>query len=317
MRQSTGRQRRTRTLSVAAAVACAACAGGVRLGLADGGARAAATTVTVTTTAELRAAVAGAVAGTVIELRGGTYRPAATLAATADGTRTDRITLTARAGETVLIDGSRLPDGAVLADLRGDYWTLRNLTFQRSPARGVVVTSSTGGVFENLVTADNGGSGLTLQGDGTTGNLVENLDSHGNYDAADHGRNADGLALTFGSGTGNRVTGARLSGNADDGLDLWQFSSPVTVEHSRADGNGENRWRDPAFAGDGDGFALSGGGALAAHTVRANEARDNAGDGFTAGAARLTGNRAAGNRGVPCVLGPSAVSTGNSWDREE
>ncbi|CAM5667127.1 hypothetical protein SAFG77S_11948 [Streptomyces afghaniensis] len=120
-----------------------------------------------------------------------------------------------------------------------------------------------------------------MRGDGTTGNLVQNLDSHGNYDPAGHGQNADGIAVKFGSGTGNRITRARLFDNSDDGLDLWQFSSPVTIEHSWAFGNGENRWSDPAFEGNGNGFKLGGGGASVAHVVNNNAAWDNGLHGFT------------------------------------
>lgn len=324
MRHSTGRHRRTRTLSVAAAVAVAAGAGGVHLGLSGGGAEAASSTVVVSGTAQLEAAVRNATAGTTILVRAGTYTPAATLKSTADGTSSARITLRPYGDEQVRIDGSRLPAGSWLAGIDGDHWTVQNLTFQNSPAQGLVVTSSVGGVFRNLVTAGNGDAGFTLRGDGTRDNLVQNLDSHGNYDPAGHGRNADGIAVKFGSGTGNRITGARLYDNADDGIDLWQFSSPVTVEHSWAYGNGRNRWKDPAFEGDGNGFELGGGGVTVAHLVNDNAAWDNARHGFTensntgaivlnrntawsnartgfsfaTGKARLARNLAVGNKGV-------------------
>ncbi|MER6675593.1 right-handed parallel beta-helix repeat-containing protein [Streptomyces sp. NPDC000983] len=340
MRQSIGRHRRTRTLSLAAAVALSSGAGGVYLGLTNGGAEAASTTVTVTTTARLESAVRDAVAGTVIQVRAGTYTPSATLKSTANGTASARITLKAYSGEKVRIDGSKLADGSRLAAIHGDFWTVENLTFQNSPAQGFVATSSAGGVFRNLVTADNGDSGFTLRGDGTTGNLVQNLDSHGNYDASGHGQNADGIAVKFGSGTGNRITGARLYDNSDDGLDLWQFSSPVTVDHSWAFGNGENRWSDPAFEGDGNGYELGGGGVLVAHVVNDNAAWDNTLNGFTensnagaivlnrntaysnaesgfhfaTGTARLARNLAVGDRGGPAKLGSSTVSAANSWD---
>jgi hypothetical protein len=340
VRFGTGRHRRTRTLSIAAAVAVAAGAGGVHLGLSGSGAQAASTTVTVSTTAQLESAVRNAVAGTVIQVRAGTYTPAATLKSTANGTSSAPITLKAYGGEKVRIDGSRLPDGSWLAGIHGDHWTVQNLTFQNSPAQGFVVTSSVGGVFRNLVTANNGDSGFTLRGDGTTGNLVQNLDSHGNYDAAGHGRNADGIAVKFGSGTGNRITGARLYDNSDDGLDLWQFSSPVTVEHTWAFGNGRNRWEDSAFEGNGNGFKLGGGGVTVAHVVNDNAAWDNTLNGFTenanpgaivlnrntayangeagfyfaTGKARLARNLAAGNKGGLSGLSSRAVSAANSWD---
>ncbi|MFG3016055.1 right-handed parallel beta-helix repeat-containing protein [Streptomyces cinerochromogenes] len=340
MRQSTGRHRSTRTLSIAAAVALAAGAGGVCLGLSGGGAQAATATVTVSTTAQLESAVRNATAGSVIQVRGGTYHPTATLRSTASGTPSKRITLEAHGGERVRIDGSRLPAGSWLAGIYGSYWTVQNLTFRKSPAQGFVVTSSTGGIFRNLVTADNGDSGFTLRGDDTVGNLVENLDSHGNYDASGHGQNADGIAVKFGSGTGNKVTGARLFDNSDDGLDLWQFSSPVTVEHSWAFGNGRNRWDDSAFQGNGNGFKLGGGGASAAHVVSDNAAWDNTLNGFTensnpgaivlhrntayanaragfffeTGKARLARNLAVGNRGGPAKLGARTVSAADNWD---
>ncbi|MFJ5732223.1 right-handed parallel beta-helix repeat-containing protein [Streptomyces paradoxus] len=340
MPPSTGRHRSTRTLSIAAAVACAAGAGGVYLGLTTGGARAASTTVTVSTAARLEEAVRNATAGTVIQVRGGTYHPSATLKSSANGTASAPITLRAYGGEKVRIDGSRLPPGSWLAAIAGDHWTVQDLAFVNSPAQGFVATSSVGGVFRNLVTADNGDSGFTLRGDGTTGNLVQNLDSHGNHDPAGHGRNADGIAVKFGSGTGNRITGARLYGNADDGLDLWQFSSPVTIEHSWAFGNGGNRWKDTASDGNGNGFELGGGGASAAHVVTGNAAWDNTRHGFTensntgavalnrntayanagrgfsftTGTARLGGNLAVGDKGGAAKLGPSAASAGNTWD---
>ena len=340
MLPSTGRHRRTRTLSIAAAVACAAGAGGVYLGLSTGGAQAASAAVTVSTTAQLEQAVKNAAAGTVIQVRGGTYYPAATLKSTANGTSSAPITLRAYGAEKVRIDGSKLPAGSWLAGIYGDHWTVQDLAFVNSPAQGFVATSSVGGVFRNLVTADNGDSGFTLRGDGTTGNLVQNLDSHGNYDPAGHGQNADGIAVKFGSGTGNRITGARLYNNSDDGLDLWQFSSPVTIEHSWAFGNGENRWNDAAFEGNGNGFKLGGGGASVAHVVNNNAAWDNTLHGFTensntgalalnrntayanaqsgfyfaTGTARLGKNLAVGDKGGAAKLGPSTVSAGNNWD---
>ncbi|MGW0709836.1 right-handed parallel beta-helix repeat-containing protein [Streptomyces sp. NPDC002643] len=340
MRQTIGRHRRTRTLSIAAAVAVASGAGGVYLGLADDGAQAATTTVTVSNAAQLESAVTGATAGTTIQLRAGTYYPTKTLKSTANGTASARITLTAYGSEKVRIDGSKLAAGSWLAGIYGDYWTVSSLTFQNSPAQGFVATSSVGGIFKNLVTANNGDSGFTLRGDGTTGNLVQNLDSYGNYDAANHGQNADGIAVKFGSGTGNRITGARLYNNADDGLDLWQFSSPVLVEHSWAFGNGKNRWNDSAFEGNGNGFKLGGGGASVAHSVNHNAAWDNTLHGFTensntgamllnrntayankgqgfyfaTGAARLARNLAVNNGSGKAKLGSRTVSAANNWD---
>ena len=334
-----GRHRKNRTLSIGAALVAATCGAGVYLTASQDGAQAA-TTVTVSTTAALQSAVANASAGTVIQVRAGTYYPTATLKSTANGTSGARITLTAYGSEKVKIDGSKLPSGSWLAGIYGSYWTVSNIQFQNSPAQGFVVTSSTGGIFKNLTTNGNGDSGFTLRGDNTVDNLIQNLDSYNNYDAANHGQNADGLAIKFGSGSGNKVTGARLYNNSDDGMDLWQWATPVTIEHSWSYGNGKNRWSDTAFEGNGNGFKLGGGGTATAHVVNNDAAWNNASNGFTensntgainlnrntayanagtgyyfaTGAARLGKNLAVSNTAGKDKVSGSVVSSGNNWD---
>lgn len=168
---------------------------------------------------------------------------------------------------------------------------------------------------------------------------MKNIDSYGNYDAANHGENADGVAVKFGSGTGNLITGARLYNNSDDGIDFWSFSSPVTVEHTWSFGNGKNRWSDSAFAGDGNGYKLGGDGEVVAHVVNNSAAWDDAGSGFTensntgaivinrttayangkygyyfaTSAAKLGKNLAVSN-GTAVSKGSSVTSAGNNWD---
>lgn len=302
--------------------------------------RAQAATVVVGSTADLVGALKNATAGTVIQIRGGTYRPTATLQSTVNGTSSSPVTLTAYGSETVKIDGSSLPDGAWIFKLTADYWNVSGLTFQNSPDSAVVCQSCTGTHWNNVKTIDGGDSGFTLTGDGTVDNTVRNLDSHGNYDAANHGENADGIAVKFGSGSGNLITGARLYDNADDGIDFWSFSSPVTIEHTWSFGNGVNRWSDSAFAGDGNGYKLGGDGEVVAHVVNNSAAWGNAGNGFTensnsgslvvnrttayangkwghyfaTGSARLGKNLAVRN-GVGAVSKSSRVtSSGNNWD---
>lgn len=299
-----------------------------------------AATVVVSTAGELASAVKNAAPGTVIQVRGGTYRPTATLQSTANGTASAPIRLEPYGSETVVIDGSSLPAGSWIFKLTADYWTVSKLTFQNSPDSAVVCTSCTGTVWNRITTRNGGDSGFTLTGADTNNNTVRNLDSYGHYDAANHGENADGLAIKFGSGSGNLITGARLFDNSDDGVDLWSWSSPVTIEHTWAWGNGRNRWSDSAFAGDGNGYKLGGDGEVVAHVVNNSAAWSNAGNGFTensnkgaivinrttayangkwgyyfaTGAARLGRNLAVGNRSGLVNKGSSVVSAGNNWD---
>ncbi|MGW6012374.1 right-handed parallel beta-helix repeat-containing protein [Streptomyces sp. NPDC055210] len=298
-----------------------------------------AATVVVSTTTDLTNAIKNATAGTVIQVRAGTYYPTATLQSTTNGSSSSRIYLQPYGSETVKIDGSNLPDGDWIFKLTADYWTVSGITFQNSPDSAVVCQSCASTVWENIKTINGGDSGFTLTGDSTTNNTVRNIDSYGHYDAATHGENADGIAVKFGSGSGNLITGARLYNNSDDGIDFWSFSSPVTVEHTWAMGNGKNRWSDSAFAGDGNGYKLGGDGEVVAHVVNNSAAWDNAGSGFTensntgaivinrttayanvkygyyfaTGAARLGKNLAVSN-GSTVSKGGSVVSAGNNWD---
>jgi hypothetical protein len=264
---------RPTALSLGAALALGA-------GLAVLPTQAQAATVVVSNSTDLSNAIRNATAGTTIQVRAGTYYPTATLQSTANGTSSSRIYLQPYGSETVKIDGSNLPDGDWIFKLTADYWTVSGITFQNSPDSAVVCQSCASTVWDNIKTINGGDSGFTLTGDSTTNNTVRNIDSYGHYDAATHGENADGIAIKFGSGSGNLVTGARLYNNSDDGLDFWSFSSPVTVEHTWAMGNGRNRWSDSAFAGDGNGYKLGGDGEVVAHVVNNSAAWDNAGNGL-------------------------------------
>ncbi|MFI7343595.1 chondroitinase-B domain-containing protein [Streptomyces sp. NPDC050085] len=319
------------------ALACAVATGAAVFALPT---PAQAATVVVDTTAELDAAISAAAAGDVIQVRAGTYYPTETLQSTANGTSSSPVTLQAYGSETVKIDGSSLPSGDWIFKLTADYWHVSGITFQNSPDSAVVCQSCTGTTWNNIKTVDNGDSGFTLTGDGTVNNTVKNIDSYGNYDAAGHGENADGIAIKYGSGTGNLVTGARMYNNSDDGIDLWSFASPVTIEHSWSFGNGENRWSDSAFAGDGNGYKLGGDGDTVAHVVNNSAAWDNAGNGFTensntgaivinrttayanakwgyyfaTGSAKLGKNLAVSNGSGQVGKSASVTSAGNNWD---
>lgn len=83
-----------------------------------------------------------------------------------------------------------------------------------------------------------------------------NLDSYRNRDPRKNGESADGFACKDGKGEGNVLRNARLWDNVDDGLDLFMFGSPVTLEEVYAWGNGYNRWGFSPFEGDGNGFKL-------------------------------------------------------------
>lgn len=106
-----------------------------------------------------------------------------------------------------------------------------------------------------ITTHDNYETGFQLQG-ASSNNTVLYLDSYRNRDPRKNGESADGFACKEGSGEGNVLRNARLWDNVDDGLDLFQFGSAVTMEEVYAWGNGVNRWDFKSFEGDGNGFKL-------------------------------------------------------------
>ncbi|MFC0596965.1 right-handed parallel beta-helix repeat-containing protein [Streptomyces palmae] len=250
-RRHRGRHRKDRTLPLGTVVIVASAAAGIYLTAAPGGASAASSTVYVAPTGSdtargtraapyrtLEKALADVGPGTTIEVRGGTYRPTTALRAAVDGTADNRIRLRAYRGERATVDGSRLSGDSPLLSLRADFWTVSGLEFRNAPAGAVECTSCRGDVFRDLTTHANGGTGLELRGAGTRNNLIHDVASFDNRDRTPGRRTADGIAFTSGSGSGNVVSGARLQGNGDSGIELRGWGGTVTIERSHATGNG-------------------------------------------------------------------------------
>ncbi|GAA2395763.1 right-handed parallel beta-helix repeat-containing protein [Streptomyces glaucosporus] len=302
--------------------------------------------------ATVQEAVDRAAPGDTITVRGGTYVLKDNITIGKSGTASAPITLTSHNGERVIIDGERLPashtpvGGGVPRAERGaihlekaSHWRISGLEIVRGPY-GVYADSCSDNVFDRLVTRDNYETGFQLQG-ASSRNTIRNLDSYGNRDPRKNGESADGLGIKEGSGTGNRVVGARLWNNVDDGFDAWEFTSPIRLENTVAHGNGFNRWNFPDFAGDGNGFKMGGGGdedPPAAHTLHNSASFGNAADGVTdngnPGALKITRTTAfrngatgfdirtadatvTGNLSVEdrtaASLGGAVSASGNSW----
>lgn len=197
--------------------------------------------------------------GQTIALRGGVYRPTRPVEITTSGTAAQRIVLSNYRDETPVIDAARVRAGAAYVTQRASYWTVQGLRVRGASGHAYVCRSCSHNVFRALSFHDNGQTGLMLRDPDTVDNLVVDSDFFGNHDTATNGEYADGLGIEYGSGTGNVVRGCRLYGNADDGLGLHEFTSPVTIERTWSFGNGVNRWDLAPFDGDGYGFKLGGG----------------------------------------------------------
>lgn len=145
-------------------------------------------------------------------------------------------------------------------------------------------------VFEQLNTHHHMGPGLFIK-DGSH-NLVVNSDSHHNYDpytSNGAGQSADGFgAHVKANQPGNVFRGCRAWSNSDDGFDLINAYSPVTIEHSWAWLHGYlPGTTQPLPAGNGNGIKAGGYGGRyvangAIHTVRFSVAFANKAAGFYA-----------------------------------
>jgi hypothetical protein len=289
--------------------------------------------------------------GFTIYLRAGTYAPGTNIQLLKSGTASQPITMRNYNGERAIIDGENMPHtpapvggsiprperGAI--HIEGEYWRLIGLEIINGPY-AIFGLDTNFNIFDRLITRNNYESGLHLQG-ASGNNQIINLDSYGNRDPRKNGEGADGLAIKEGSGSGNVVRSARLWNNSDDGLDFWEFLSPVLVENSLAYGNGYNRWGLPNYSGDGNGFKLGGGDEdlPAAHISRNSMAWDNSAGGFIDNAnpgalladhctawdnggtgfdfadadGTLTKNLAVAN-GTNVSLGSNSSGSGNSWN---
>ncbi|KAF7591716.1 hypothetical protein BBP40_001160 [Aspergillus hancockii] len=300
----------------------------------------------------IQSAVNKATAGSTIYLRKGTYSPTTNIQITKSGTASASYILRAYNGEKVIIDGEALPgtpaevggslankDRGILHIQNAEYWEFYDLELINGPY-GVYARDSSNNHYERLITRENYETGFQLEG-ASSNNTVLYLDSYLNRDPRKNGESADGFACKEGSGEGNVLRGARLWNNVDDGLDLWEFKSAVTIEDTISFGNG---WGFSPFEGDGNGYKLGGGDAAdkapANHVITNCIAYGNSKDGFTdnsqpgdftltrntawnnakvgfrfgTAVATLTNNIAAVNGEKATSLSNGQVSKGNSWD---
>jgi len=252
--------------------------------------------------------VAGA--GDTVYLRGGTYsftnanKACASQTASVDaitlnksGTSGSPIRYWAYPGEKPVFDFSRMTDDCRIKgfDVTGGWIHLKGLEVTgvrqnnnlNHESWGIWVTGSNN-TFELINAHNNMGPGLFIQDGG--GNLVLNSDSHDNYDPLTSngaGESADGFGAHISANhPGNVFRGDRAWNNSDDGFDLINAFSSVTIESSWAWHNGYIPGTNTA-SGNGNGFKAGGyGGGYVSngvkHTVRLSVAFNNRASGFYA-----------------------------------
>ncbi|AVV46051.1 pectate lyase [Streptomyces sp. P3] len=249
-------------------------------------------------------------AGDTVYFRGGTYAYSRANAGCKSQTdKVDAITLNksgssgslinyvAYPGEKPVFDFSQMKDDCRIKgiDITGNWIRLKGLTVTGVPQNnnlnheswGIWISGSNN-TFEQLDLHHNMGPGLFIQDGG--GNLVLNSDSHHNYDphtSNGAGESADGFGAHISANhPGNVFRGDRAWWNSDDGFDLINAFSSVTIENSWAWLNGYLPGTTTP-SGNGNGFKAGGyGGKYVSngvkHTVRSSVAFNNRSSGFYA-----------------------------------
>jgi hypothetical protein len=193
-------------------------------------------------------------------------------------------------GETPVFDFSHVSDDCRIKgfDVTGSWIHLKGLEVTGVPQNndlnheswGIWISGSDN-TFEEISTHNNMGPGLFIQDGG--GNLVLNCDSYDNYDplsSSGAGSNADGFGAHIPAGyPGNVFDGDRAWWNSDDGFDLINALSSVTIEDSWAWLNGYLPGTTTP-SGNGNGFKMGGyGGGYVSdgvkHTLELSVAFDN------------------------------------------
>jgi hypothetical protein len=253
-----------------------------------------------------------AVAGDTVYLRGGTYTVTSGVNACASQTDTVNAILLNKSGNTSnpikywaygsekpVFDFSKITDNCRVKgiNITASWVHLKGLELKGVPqgnylnheSWGVWVNGSRN-VLEMLNVHNIQGAGVFIQNGGY--NLVLNTDSHDNYDPKTSngaGQSADGFGAHIKAGNpGNIFRGCRAWNNSDDGFDLINAYSSVTIENSWAWSHGYLPGTSTAVAaGNGNGFKIGGYGGVyvsgaVKHIVRKSVAFKNKANGFYA-----------------------------------
>jgi parallel beta-helix repeat protein len=217
--------------------------------------------------------------GAMIWVRGGTYKTSTQLKTSKNGVSGNLNKMWAYPGEKPVFDFTGLNDRGIY--LSKNYWHFKGIEECNAGSNGICISSSGYNIIEGCVAHDNGLEGIKLTGTNAHDNLILNCDSYRNYDAVNHGEDADGFAAKTGTGTGNVFRGCRAWNNSDDGWDFYSNSTGgLTLDSCWSFRNGINIWGDGSWAGDGDGFKLGGAGTTAEHYLTNCLSFDNSLSGF-------------------------------------
>ncbi len=208
-------------------------------------------------------AIAVAVPGDTIYVRGGSYPLTSTIliSSNQNGSDSNRHYLFAYPGERPLLDFSTSAGGVKGISLKASYWYIKGLDIAGAGDNGMEIDGGNDNIIEFCAFYENRDSGLQLS-NGAANNHIINCDAYYNADPPDYG-DADGFAPKLTVGSGNYFYGCRSWQNCDDGWDGYLRGSDnvtTTLENCWTWLNGYRKdGSDPGPQANGNGFKLGGG----------------------------------------------------------
>lgn len=233
-------------------------------------------------------AVSAAAAGSTVYLLSGTYTYGTNMSSTivlgskSGASTSNRPKLMAydSSNKPVLnFSGQSVSSSSIGINITGGYWTVSGLIIKNCGDNAILMkgSSSTYNIINSCETYSNADTGIQISS-GASYNTVKYCVSKYNCDP-DEG-NADGFACKLSPGAGNTFDNCIAEYNSDDGFDLYQCYTAVTITNSKANYNGYFS-NGTATSGNGEGFKLGGDDANVAHTVTNCSAAGNQKKGFS------------------------------------
>ena len=214
----------------------------------------------VSSSQEILDAIAAAIPGENIYIRGGEYVFDSTIEINKSGSAGNMISLLAHPQDDTRpkFDFSSMTENSSNRgiELEGSYWHIKGIDVFKAGDNGMLITGHNN-LIEFCTFSECSDTGLQL-GSGASNNTILNSDSFFNADSTLE--NADGFASKLDVGTGNKFVGCRAWQNLDDGWDGYlRNADNVTTIHEDCWSIQNGYLKDGSVSGgDGNGFKTGG-----------------------------------------------------------
>lgn len=214
----------------------------------------------VSTSQGILDAIAAAIPGENIYIRGGDYTFDSTIKINTSGSASNMISLLAHPEDDSRpkFDFSSMSENSSNRgiELEASYWHIKGIDVYKAGDNGMLVRGNNN-LIEFCTFSECSDTGLQLAS-GAANNTILNCDSFFNADSTLE--NADGFAAKLDVGTGNKFIGCRAWNNLDDGWDGYlRGADNVTTTHEDCWSIQNGYLKDGSVSGgDGNGFKTGG-----------------------------------------------------------